>query len=366
MGGRRGGIALAGLTCLIFLVLAAGAMAHVPRFTPGEGIPKNAPLVEPASASWVYYGRLPRAGEARYYRLHVRAGDRIHLRLLTPQSTPYPDLALIGPGLAGQGMLPAFVHAPPGESALVVPGKAGVARYEPFTPGAYWYPAEIDIQAPASSFYYVAVFSETTAGDYGLTVGYEERYSVAEWLRLPADLLGVYAWDDGWVVAVAPIAGVLAVGGGLLAWRTVARRRRARLRRTNPYANAIEARDPSRWLALAAGLFCLTTSANVLAEMLRALGRSGTDPGMGITGVFIGVPAVIGGLLLWLGWRTTDPPRVPTRVAMFLLGIGALVFLAGYFAGPALAILAALAPPRRGRPPAMTLVGPADVGRGIP
>jgi hypothetical protein len=103
---------------------------------------------------------------------------------------------------------------------------------------------------------------------------------------------------------------------------------------------------------------CLATSATVLVQMLIAAERSGPAAGMAVTLLFIVGPAIIGALLLWLGRRTIVPPGIGTRAAMFLLGLAALGLLAGYFAGPALAILAAIVPPyRRIRAAEAVLVG---------
>ncbi len=325
-------LSLVAVACVTFFLIVSAASAHVPQFAEGGTSLQTATRIEQPATSWVYYGTLDAAREARYYCFDLAAGDRLYVQLLTPQEGPFPSLAVMGPGLAAQGQLPAFVQAPPGVPVLSQDGDAGAAEYEPFTPGAYWYPATVDTKVQAAGTYYVAVYSEKPIGPYAIAVGYEEKYTVSAWIRLPADLLTIYAWDGGWLSALWPGIAVIVVGAGLLVWR-------ARSRRTR--------RGLSRWLALAAGIFYLTTSATVLFQMLRAAGRSGFDPAMGVTAFFIIGPAILGALLLWFGWRTPSAPGIGTRVALLVLGIAGFGLLAGYFIGPVLAIAAAAAPPFR-------------------
>ena len=61
---------------------------------------------------------------------------------------------------------------------MVKQGDLGEAEYEAFTPGAYYYPAEMDMPAPQDGTYYVAVFDEELAGPFGLAVGYEEKWTL--------------------------------------------------------------------------------------------------------------------------------------------------------------------------------------------
>jgi hypothetical protein len=335
------------ITCAVLVFTSANALAHVPQFAEGGTTLETATLVDQPATSWVYYGTI-QPGEARYYRLDLAAGDRLYVQVLTPRQGPWPGLAVMGPDLAGvvpasslQAKPPSFVTVPPGSEVIVeqgggdaTAGKGDTAEYEPFTPGAYWYPATVDIRVAEAGSYYVAVFSEAYSGPYGIAVGYEERYTIPAWIRLPVDLLTIYAWDGGWAVALLPGMLVLILGMALVVWRARAGRREV---------------SPSNWLALAAGVCCLTTSVTVLVQMLRAADRSGFDPAMGITAVFILGPAVIGGLLLWLGWRGRGVPGVGTRIGFLALGIAGLVLLAGYFVGPALAIVAAAAPPYRAK-----------------
>ena len=321
-------LAFVAVACPRSSLVASTASAHVPRFEAGgTSLETATPIDEPAT-SWVYYGTIG-AGEVRYYRLELSAGDRLYVQLLTPREAPFPALGMVfepGPGVPTENLgLDAGV---PTENF-----EPDEAEYEPFTPGAYWYPSTVDTAVSLDGIYYVGVWGESYTGPYAVAVGYEEKYTVAAWIRLPADLLTIYAWDGGWPSALWPGIAVLIVGTVLVLWRVRARRRNLAL---------------SGWLATAAGIFCLTTSATVLVQMLRAASRSGFDPTMAITAFFIVGPAVIGGLLLLLGWRA-GAPGIGARIAMLVLGLAGFALLAGYFVGPVLAIAAAVAPPYRGK-----------------
>jgi hypothetical protein len=312
-------IVFVAVACFAFFLVASAASAHVPQFDPGGTSLETATPIDQPATSWVYYGTIG-AGEGRYYRLELSAGERLYVQLLTPRKSPFPGLAMIvepGPGVPTENIEP------------------DAAEYEPFTPGAYWYPATVDTTVSQNGIYYVSVWGEDYTGPYAIAVGYDERYTLAAWIRLPADLLTIYAWDGGWLSALWPGIAVLIIGGALLMWRARAGRTR---------------RGLSSRLALVAGIFYLTTSATVLFQMLRAAGRSGFDPGMVITVFFIIGPAVLAILLLWLGRRTSSAPGIGTRAAMLFLGLVGFALLAGYFIGPVLAIAAAVAPPyRRGK-----------------
>jgi hypothetical protein len=333
---------------LAFFLVVPGAFAHVPQFTEGGTDVESATVIDQPAVSRVYYGSLDGSAGARYYRVDLAAGERLYVQLLTPRSGPFPGLAVMGPGLAAQGGLPAFVDVPSGAIVIAEQGTADKAEYEPFTPGAYWYPSTFDTRVPQAGSYYVAIFSEQATGPFAIAVGYAEEYTVPEWIRLPADLMTIYAWDGGWPSALWPGIAVLIVGGALVAWRLFARQRRLAV---------------FGWLTVAAGIVCLTTSATVLFQMLRGASRSGPQPEMAITAMFIIAPAVIAVLLLWLGWRTAGIPSVFSRIGALVLGLAAVGLLAGYFIGPVLAILAAIAPPYR----ASTSVAPAkEQGETVP
>lgn len=340
-------VLLLALACLALDPQAA--LAHIPRLTVRGPTLATAILVNEPATSWVYYGRIERAGDVWYYRLPLRSGERIRLQLITPDRQGFaPGLVLAGPGLVDTGSMPAAVEIPENMPAVVVEGRRGAAEFEPFTPGAYFYPATLDVTAPQDGTYYAAVFAAKSTGAFGLAIGYEERYTVPAWVRLPADLLRIYAWDGGWASALAAGLAVIVLGAGSVWWRD----RRATRRR-----------GLGRWLAITAGLMYLATTATLLVQLLRAAVLTGIVPAMLITAVFIAASLIMGGALLRFGRYPTvvvthEPAShraLRARVILLALGLAGFALLSGYLLGPVLAVAAAAAPPYRG---ATGTVGP--------
>ena len=335
-------VLLPGLWLLFFLLISSVALAHVPQLTERGATLETATVVDEPATSWVYYGEVEKPGDVWYYRLEFTAGDRIYLQVLTPERDAFaPSIALMGPGLVPGDQPPASVQVPDGAKAVAKAGARGEAEYEPFTPGAYFYPATIDTTAPQDGTYYAAVFATEGTGAFGLAIGYEERYTVPAWVRLPADLLRIYAWDGGWAITLATGIAVLVVGACYVWWR----HRRGKRKRSL-----------SGWLAVAAGLMYLTTAATILVQLLRAAAVTGPDVAMVVTAIFIAASLIMGALLTWLGWRSqANAPAGPassttvlSRVALFILCLAGLGLLSGYLLGPALALAAAVTPAYRG------------------
>ncbi len=321
--------AVAFLACLLVLLLADGALAHVPMFTPGGLSPSAAPLIADKEKSYVLYGSLDTPDQIRYFRLDLKAGDRIWLQTLSVRDEGFtPSLALLGPDIPGGAPAPARLQAPSGTEALIRIGERREAEYEPFTPGAYHFSARLDLRTSTDGTYHIAVFSEGGAGPFGLAVGYKEEFSVADWLGMPASLVKVYHWEGkSWPLVFAPLLLVLIVGtAGMLIRRAA-------------YDG------PFSWLISFAGLFSLGSAAAVLVQMAQAAPATGLVPAMGITAAFIVLPALSGILSLRLGLRSRRAAEVGERIAALAFAALSAGLFAGFFVGPLLALVAALGPP---------------------
>jgi len=317
----------------IVCCVPSGALAHVPQLPGGGGSLHTAIVVSEPTKSWAIYEHLHEANETVYFRLEMRSGDRLWLSLLTPEIGAFsPSLAIMGPGIADNGTLPAQVERPPGVGAMALEGKRGSADYEPFTPGAYFFTVEHDSIVNATGTYYVAVYSTSGTGAFSLAVGLRESFTLKEWTTLPVALLRVYRWEGhSWAFVLGPP--VATVVAGLAIAVLLARRRGAGY-------------DLFQWMAILAGLLSLGTAANVTAQMLDAATTSGATGGMAITLLFILLPAVFGLAMCRTGLQTGGPPTGAERVMMVVIGALSLGFLAGYIVGPAIAFAAALLPSR--------------------
>jgi hypothetical protein len=190
----------------IFLVLTAlfsTAWAHVPLNADGNENISTALHISDAEKSWAIYGFLG-PESAHYYSLDLEEGQRIYLSLLksaNPKEASFqPGFALMGPGLGIAGQLPDQVRlpaAPEDYGILAVTGRMPEqATYEPFGPSSYYDLAELDLPAPESARYYVAVYeNQSHSGHYALAVGSREEFGFVERITMPLRLISVYLWE---------------------------------------------------------------------------------------------------------------------------------------------------------------------------
>ena len=324
----RGGV-FAGTVLLFLLIAPCHAHAHAPVFPPGGATLATATQVTDPGKSRAFYGRLSAGGDIRYFQMQLSQGERLRLSLLTPDQTSFaPSLAVMGPGLVSEGSSPAFAEIPPGAQVVVVPGRRGAADYEPFTPGAYFFTAELDITAPATGLYHVAVFAQE-AGAFSLAMGHREEFTLVEWAQLPFRLPQIYLWEgDGFLLALGPAVLVVLLGLGVVVWRVVATRRKLGL---------------FQWFAVIAGLLYLGTAADVLAQMVQSLLVVGLTGALAVTVVFVVIPIAAGAVILRFGLRETVP-SLGARLTLGVLGLVGFGALAGFVGGPVLAVLAAVLP----------------------
>jgi hypothetical protein len=278
----------------------------------------------------------------QYYSFDSELGGRIYLMLLRSTDSKdndfQPNLVLIGPGVKSSGQLSKNVVLPASLKdlgAMAVYGKrAANATYEPFGPSSYIEMAEINISAPQSGRYYVAVFSNSTAGHgavyvaghYILAVGYREEFSFSERIIAPIRLISVYIWEGqsaGIVFLPYLIAEVIGI---LVFWRG---------RRRTSFCLA----------GTLAGFLFLATSASVFTEMVFSLSRAPFGPEVYITLAIAVFHALLGvaGIRLARG-----EAGILQRALLAVLGTVALLAGSGLILGPILAIAASLLPSKSG------------------
>jgi hypothetical protein len=318
---------------LLALFLTGIAAAHVPLL-PGENDHLDAALVvTDPEKSWVIYGSLAAADQPHYYRLPLRPGERLDVTLIVPEPVTYPpSMAIMGPDLPTPEQIPPFLEVPSGAGILIIPGRtAEEVEYEPFTPSAIYPVGNYSRDIRSNGPYYVAVYG-SEAGAYSLAIGYKEEFSPAEWVLVPVSVLEIHRWEGQplWFI-LAPMAGVIVVGGGILAQTVHARKRTL---------------DPLSVLSLAAGLLYLGGSSITLTQMGIALSRTGPSASAVVTILFILIPLILGVLLIRWGWRERKEIRRKDRVILLALGILGLFLWSGLLAGPVLAVLGAILPRR--------------------
>jgi hypothetical protein len=167
-------------------------------------------------------------------------------------------------------------------------------------------------------------------------VGYEESFSVEEYLTVPIDRHRIHLWE-GQSPGLVLGPGLIVLLGGLGALVR-------RLSGPNLTVRSL--------MGVAAVLF-LAEAAGTVVQTGVALTESGPAFGALLTVTFVVVPAGIGAWLLRRAFddefgtpRTADGLAPPLRTRATLVGVGVLGSLTwgGILIGPALAILAAVLP----------------------
>lgn len=323
---RRGAAAV-----LAVLLLAGPVLGHVPSFPESNTAPERAVHVPDAAKSWSFYDRLS-AGQVRYYRLSIGEGERLVVGAFTPDAGPFtPSVVLMGPSVEGGGEVPPHVTVPDGMGALVVRGeRPATAAYEPFSPSAYYHTVDAARSVPPGEYLLAVYEPRNRSGPVGVVVGYEESFSVAEYLAVPVDLLRVHRWEGQHpALVVGPL--LLTLAAGLL----LVRRRRLGTGRERVVRAAVAV----------AGTLVLASGLNTAVQTVVALSRSGPTAGALVTAVFVVVPTVVGAWVLLVALRGPMSGG-RTRAGLAAAAAIALATWAGFVVGPAVLLAASVLPAR--------------------
>lgn len=224
---------LAGIACMI---CGVGVVeAHVP-ITPGEtGGLEDAVRIPDPGKSWAVYAGLSRE-DVDYYVFNASQDEAITVMSFVPPASPEfsPWLALIGPDLNADAT-PESIEAPPDVGVIVVDGTPGEPVYESFGPSAFYPVGDLQVMAPETGTYYLAMYDDGD-GRYGLAIGTREEFTSVEFLRVPLDRVQIYQWEGQSLALIfAPMLAIILLGTGILASRG------------GP-------RSPAAWIGVLAGL----------------------------------------------------------------------------------------------------------------
>jgi hypothetical protein len=327
---------------MLTLVVTLPASAHTPIGAGHNDSLASATLIPDSTKSWAVYTELHETGHAQYYRFDATQGERIPIMLYTspsPQEADFaPNFVLTGPGISSQGTVPGFVESPTATVGhLVVEGRRPAqATYEPFAPSTFAQVADLSFVAPANGTYYLAVYNQARGGRYGVAIGEREATNLYEWIVNPLAFPYIYIWEgQSPFLVFTPAFSVLAFGFGLLGRR-----------QGGPGRLGL-----AGWLAALAGLLFIGSGATVASQMVVAALQSSADSAVIVTFVIAAIPIMLGVFGLRLALRNAGPATWQWRVSLALLGVGALIFWAGWLVGPGLAFTAALWPAPPGSNP---------------
>jgi hypothetical protein len=300
-----------------------------------EDLPGATPIQDPAK-SWAIYDSLHEGKEAHYCRFSIVERNRIYISLfISPASRDRgfnPTLALMGPGLGNRSSVPEYVQKPKEGGVLVAEGgPAAQATYEGFSPSAFYPVTTLDLNAPTTGTYYIAVYEPNQGGQYGLAVGYIESFTLSEWILIPLNLMSIYRWEgQSLLVILAPMIATVAIGLVFCIWKN----RKTQMKMTN-------------WMGILSGLIFVSTGVTVLSQMGFALTRSPLDPQIIVTMTFAAIPIILGITTILKAKKLREEIRVRPRLYFMMLGLLALFTWSGLLVGPALAMATSLLPTRK-------------------
>lgn len=311
------------------ILLATPASAHVPLQPDDNESLETATVVFNPTKSWAIYAELHEGGEAQYYRLDLKEGERLRAMLYIPLGEKgfKPNLVIIGPGIAAQDEVPEYVEVPEEAGVVLLEAdEAALPEYEPFTPSSYYYLADFDLEISAPGEYFIAIYEPDSGGNYGLAIGYKESFELDEWLLVPIDALDIHQWEgQSLALILAPVVATVATGLFIFLWLKKDLFRTVRI-----------------WIASLAGLLYIGSGFMTLVQMFIALSSTAVDASVVLTMVFVTLPILLGLGILMFGAKETVTFRARVIVALFaLLGLFAW---AGLLIGPLLAFVASIFP----------------------
>jgi hypothetical protein len=314
------------VTFIILILYFPGVLGHVPVDSEDNTSLERALEIKEPQKSWAIYDELHEEGEGKYYRVHLKNGDRLFVSLLTPDEGKFaPDLLIMGPALGSNDSIPDFLEIAENTDKIHLEGTKEEAEYEPFTPASNYPLAEFDEKVNESGIYYIVVFSEDSHGRFILAVGYQESFTIVEWLKVPLDLINIYLWSGhSPLIIIIPFLLWLVVGVYIL------------LTRIGPDSL-------NTWLLLVGAMLYLGSATLTTIEMGIAIGRSGFSAAAIVTLIFILIPVVLG-LIIFMRINKKEKLEKNKRIPYFLYGILGLFFWCGVIVGPVLVILASVLP----------------------
>lgn len=317
------------ISILLFaLIISNSASGHVPLDTQDNTSVDTAVHIHEPHKSWAIYSDLHSKEEAKYYKVDLEAGERLYASILTPEDGDFaPGLIIMGPGLDANDSYPDHIEVPEAVDVLVIEGeKEENAEYEPFTPASSYALASFDNEVNETGTYYIVVFDELKGGKFILAVGYQESFTIIEWLRVPVDLIGIYLWSGhSPFLITAPFIFWIISGFSILYWR-------------------YRVYSLNSWLASAAGLLYLGTATLISIEMVIALGRAPITAIVLVTLIFISIPALLGIIILLKIIKKKDELERNDRILFAIYGVLGLIFWGGVIVGPTLILIASVLP----------------------
>jgi len=299
--------------------------AHVPK-APNDGTTLDtATYITDPWRSWFYYSEIA-ADQFHYYEFEVTAGERIRFMLNIPipdgNAGFEPGFVLMGPGVVDQGIAPDSLEIPSGAGVMVVEFQEPTPEYEGFTPLSQYEIVDLNMSAPATGTYYIAVFDESIGGNYALVTGYVESYNLLEWIAVPFLSIAILEWTgQSFILILLVMLLPVILGIPVLGYT-----RRDLLNREGVLF----------FMGMTGGLLILGSGVSMITQMIYALTQAPSNWTVIVTVVFSTIQLILGlGTLLAVKRQNTNT-LAKRSTYLILIGAIALFAWAGLIVGPVL------------------------------
>ena len=328
---RRMLLLLTIIVSLSFVVVLADA--HIP-IVPDDGttLATATEVVDPWK-SWFYYSTLD-AGEIHYYYFEATEGERIRFMLNVPIPEGdrgfTPGLVLMGPSVTDQGTHPTGLDVPVGAGVMVIPASPLEAEYEGFTPLSQYMVVDLNMSAPATGTYYIAVYEGVTTGRYAFVTGYVEAYNILQWITVPSMAITIIMWSGQHLLLILlPMLLPLILGLALLAKRN---------------RGAFSKENALTLIGTMGGLLFLGSSLSFFYQMILSLLRAAYNWTAILSVVFATIPLILGLAVLQIVKSEDWERKRSLKISLIVLGVIAPFVWTGLYLGPVLVIAAGLVP----------------------
>jgi len=310
----------------MILVFSVGlTSAHVPRDAENNTGLNSAEVIDNPTKSWAIYSQLTAQQNVSYFQLNMEKGERLFVQLFVTTRAAeqqfLPEFALMGPGLTNNGTVPNYVETIGNVS--VMQSSRSESEYEPFGPSHQIMVAVVDIPVPQTGIYFVAVYSQTGSGHFGLAIGSNESFTLSETILNPINVIQVYRWmGESWLLIIFPYLATFGIGLVLI-----------------KRYNGLQTLE--QWIVYLIGLVFLSSSVSFIWQTIYNASQSQVSAMIFLSAAIALVQTLIASGIIIVARKPVEDRKLPILQLLILSIIGLFVWT-GLIVGPILGILTAI------------------------
>jgi hypothetical protein len=199
-----------------------------------------------------------------------------------------------------------------------------------FTPLSQYMTVDLNMSAPETGTYYIAVYDGTIGGRYALVSGYVEAYSLIGWIMVPLDVFILLQWSgQNLLFILLPYFIPLIIGLLFLYWK---------------HRSAFSKDRLSSLLGTFGGLMFLGSSLSFSSQTFYALSQAPANWTIWASVIFTVVPLLLGLLTMRLVHEENWEQSNIKLLTLVIIGLIAPFVWAGLFIGPILVIATGIVP----------------------